>query len=119
MQNSKLEEGNEFNAILIVSNLKSKRAYAVTTALLLAIFTVLILFASNSQPSPIEGIGMILSPDTQLEQLVRTFAEHANTMSLAEMKKRLADWRNSPATILDLGGEKRVQAFSLISLNKT
>ena len=108
MQDHDQEEYGAVRSVVVTSNSKSSRSYAVTAAIFVMMAAALALLVSNSQSSPVEE--MIISPDDQLERLVHSFMQHGDTMSLAEMEKKLADWRHSSDTILDADGAKRMQA---------
>lgn len=64
----------------------------------------LALLANNWQDAPVEDMisKSAESPDEKLERMVHAFAMHGSTMSLAEMEKKLNDWRHESSTILDV-----------------
>ena len=86
------------------SNKRSMRTYLVTGIICVTMVAALALLASNSQDGPVEDMisKSAESPDEKLERMVHAFAVHGSTMSLAEMEKKLNDWRHETSTILDV-----------------
>jgi hypothetical protein len=86
------------------SNKRSMRTYLVTGTIFVTMVVALALLANNWQEAPVEDMiaKSAESPDEKLERLVHAFAVHGSTMSLAEMEKKLNDWRHETSTILDV-----------------
>ena len=110
------EEYGAVRETVVRTNSKSSRSLMVAGAIAVTMAAALALLANNVETKNghiEEMVGRVVaSPDVQLEGLVNSFVKEGNTMSLAEMEKKLDSWRHNPSTILDLNEGQRMQACS-------
>lgn len=103
------------------SSQNKMRTVIVASALALSMIVAVVFVAKNNWTASGPVADLAISPDSKLQGLVVSLAEHSTTMSLAEMESKLDAWRKDPSTLLDMPENERMQVirrFSWIQFRK-
>jgi hypothetical protein len=87
---------------------RAMRIAFVSAAIVLSMLAAVAFLAKDTEEAGrIEDI--VVTPDTQLNNMVSAMAAHADTMSVTDMEERLEEWRHNPDTILGIPEHARTQ----------